>query len=763
MDCGRPEREEQNMFELDAFLSETGRESEATFEGQKRILSFRQYLDAFCATPERFGRSAAQYLLDAFDHYGSEEVPGIGGKVRRFRLFDAPFDNGRRKLHGYEDAQNTVYSILRRFAATGRADRLILIHGPNGSGKTSFIDLIVRALEHYSALDEGAFFRINWIFTERLEGKEQVGFGARDTPADTLAFVDENLISCKIVSELRESPIFLLPPPARVKLFDHLLGEAGGNEKRIERLKGTFLREGTLSSKSKDIYEALLTAYRGDWQKVVRHVQVERCYISKRFRVGAAVVEPQQSVDAAARPLNFDAGVSLPPFLQGRTFLELHGELADGAGGLVEFSDMLKRPLEMNKYLLNTCERGTVSVGGTVMHLNTVFMGTCNAKYLTAFKGAPDFTSFKGRLELVRMGYLREWKKEREIYREFLSELAGPRHVAPHTLDVAALWAVMTRLRRPDPGDFPSDLTEIISRLTPLQKAKLYGEGRLPEGLNGEEQRALWSATTKLRDEFNEAFSEFEEFTCSAYEGRRGASSREVMVLLADAARLPNRRCLSPLAVLDAVGETVKDRSLYDFLRLVPDEGYQDVDGLTDDAREEYYRWVLVEAFDSMELIAEDEFGRRVEEYFRHAKAYVAGEKVENPRTGTYEDPSEEVLGGMEKLLDLKEESDSFRRNLMTQIAAFSMEHPGRKLKFLDIFPDLFTRLRESYYRQQEPALESLARYVIAAGTEDDALVPQHERPRVTRTLDHMRERHGYCDHCTREVLGFILRKMADR
>jgi len=751
------------MVDLGAFLEETGRESEAAFEGQKRILSFQQYVESFCATPERFGRSAAQYLLDAFDHYGTEEVPGIGGKVRRFKLFNAPFDEGRRKLYGYEEAQNTVYSILRRFAATGRADRLILIHGPNGSGKTSFIDLVVRAIEHYSTLDEGALFRINWIFTERLEGKESVGFGARDTPSDTLAFVDENLISCKIVSELRESPIFLLPPTARAKLFDQLLAEAGDNEKRVERLKGAFLREGTLSSKSKVIYEGLLTAYRGDWEKVVRHVQIERYYVSKRFRVGAAVVEPQQSVDAAVRPLNFDAGVSLPPFLQGRTLLEMHGELADGAGGLVEFSDMLKRPLEMNKYLLNTCERGSVSVSGEVMHLNTVFLGTCNAKYLTAFKSSPDFTSFKGRLELVRMGYLREWKKEREIYREFLGELAGTRHVAPHTLDIAALWAVLTRLRKPESGDFSSEVSGLVSRLTPLQKAVLYGEGRLPEGLSGEEQKALWAATAKLRDEFNEAFSEFEEFTCSAYEGRRGASSREVMSLLADAARLPDRGCLSPLAVLESVSEILKDPSLYDFLRLVPDEGYQDADGLTEDAYEQYFNWVLVEAYDSMELIAEGEFGRRVEEYFRHAKAYVAGEKVENPRTGSYENPSEEVLGGMEKLIDLQEESDAFRRNLMTQIAAFSLEHPGEKLKYEVIFPDLFARLRASYYRQQEPALETLARHIIAADTENDALVPAHERPRVVRTLANMRERHGYCDQCTREVLSFILRKLAER
>jgi predicted Ser/Thr protein kinase len=151
-----------------------------------------------------------------------------------------------------------------------------------------------------------------------------------------------------------------------------------------------------------------------------------------------------------------------------------------------------------------------------------------------------------------------------------------------------------------------------------------------------------------------------------------------------------------------------------------------------------------------------------VEEYFRHVKAYVSGEKLENPRTGRYEDPSTEVLEGVEKLLELKEAADSFRRNLVTKIAAFSLEHRGGRLDYAEIFPELFNRLRESYYQQQQQALTVLARYALVLGTDDDALVPRHERARVERTFQNMRERHGYCDHCTREVLSFVLRRLGE-
>ena len=82
------------MVDLDAFIKETTKASEAAFEGEKRILSFRQFLDAFAEQRVHMGRNAAQYLLDCFDHYGTEQVDGIGGKVTRFKLFDAPQELG---------------------------------------------------------------------------------------------------------------------------------------------------------------------------------------------------------------------------------------------------------------------------------------------------------------------------------------------------------------------------------------------------------------------------------------------------------------------------------------------------------------------------------------------------------------------------------------------------------------------------------------------------------------------------------------------
>ncbi|MBE7463255.1 MAG: serine protein kinase PrkA [Planctomycetes bacterium] len=752
------------MFKVDDFLKEATQHSLEAFQKQRRVLSFQQWLDLFLKDPATQGRNAAQYLVDCLDYYGHYEVDSIGGKARRYKLFDAPFDAGRTRMIGHEAAQHDVYDLFHRFAATGKADRLVLSHGPNGSGKSTLIDLLVRGQEAYSRTDEGSIFTFNWIFTERLEGSGQMGFSARDElPKDSLAFIDENLISCKIVSELRESPLFLIPQPERNRLLDRLLAEGERSPKRVERLKGSYLREGDLSAKSKAIFEALLNAYRGDWLKVIKHVQVERYFVSKRFRVASSVIEPQQNVDAAARPMSFEAGAVLPPALQGLQLLELSGELIDASGGIVEYSDVLKRPLELNKYLLNTCERGSISLHGVVAHLNTVLMGTCNEKYLSAFKANPDFTSFKGRIELVRMGYLLEWRKEREVYRDFIEELRGERHVAPHTLDAAALWAVMTRLRKPDPERYSEEAQAVVKKLTPLEKARLYGEGTAPERLNTDQKRALLSVVVRMRDEHNEDAAEFENFVCSAYEGRRGASAREMRSLLADAAGNHDKPCLSPLAVFNEMRNLMKDRSVYDFLRLEPEDGYSDPESHIGEVEDEYFRWIMVEAYDSMELIEEQEFTRRVEDYFRHVRGYVSGEKIENVRTGQYEPASTSVMEGLEKLMDLKESADNFRRNVMTKIAAWSLEHPNVKLSYPEIFPDLVHNLRASYYKNKQKDLETLAQYILTSGTEDAALVPQAQRPRVEKALGTMREKYGYCDACAKEALSFMLRRLNEK
>src|SRR5678815_4641919 len=113
------------------------------------------------------------------------------------------------------------------------------------------------------------------------------------------------------------------------------------------------------------------------------------------------------SVDAAERQLTMDRSLaSLPASLQAVTLYEAKGELIDSAGGVLEFSDLLKRPLDAFKYLQLSIETGEVALTQQNVLLNCVMMGSANELHLDAFREHPEFASFRGRLELIRTPYL---------------------------------------------------------------------------------------------------------------------------------------------------------------------------------------------------------------------------------------------------------------------------------------------------------------------------------------------------------------------
>ena len=118
------------------------------FTRNRRVLSFAEYLALVFSQPTRQLRSSTQYIVDCFDHYGTETVRYPWGEVKRWKLFDAPWDNGEDRLFGQEAVQGQTYRVLRTFVQDGRPNKLILLHGPNGSAKSTFMSVIMGGLEY---------------------------------------------------------------------------------------------------------------------------------------------------------------------------------------------------------------------------------------------------------------------------------------------------------------------------------------------------------------------------------------------------------------------------------------------------------------------------------------------------------------------------------------------------------------------------------------------------------------------------------------
>jgi predicted Ser/Thr protein kinase len=715
------------------------------FTRNRRVMSFTEYLTFAFADPMRQLRSSTQYLVDCFDYYGSEAVRYPWGEVQRWKLFDAPWASGDDRLFGQEAVQSAVYRVLRTFVQDGRPNKLILLHGPNGSAKSTFIRCLGRALEHYSTLEEGALYRFSWIFPSQKSTRGGIGFGGGNPSIeskDSFAYLPDDQVDARIGDELRDHPLLLIPVDEREKVIGKLLVGRSFNV-------SDYLRQGTLSPKNRAIFDALLASYQGDYVQVLRHVRVERFEISHRYRQGWVTVEPQLSVDATERQITADRTLgALPPSLQSVNLHEYGGEVVGANRGMIEFDDLLKRPLEHYKYLLTTVERAALSMTTATLFLDLVFLGSCNDIHLAAFREIPDFQSFKGRIELVRVPFILDVRHEEALYRERLREAAGSRHVAPHTAYVAALWAVLSRMRKPQIERFPSTLAEVIGKLTPLEKAELYSAGQVPEDLGPDRARELAAHT---RDLFHESD------TYPIYEGRVGASPREMQTVLLAAASSSRYEYVSPLVVLDEIVELTKQTSLYEFLRQdVQPGGYHDHKKLVDVAKGRLFDRIDDEVRVSVGLVEESEYTRVFERYVTHVMHAIKKEKVRNAQTGRTEDPDESMMREVERTLEISGRADDFRQSLIAKIGAWSLDHRGQKPVMSEIFADLLRKLKDAYFERHRKTIAKGVHDLVALLSGNEGHLNADARVRADAALQMLTSRYGYTRDSARDLVGAL-------
>lgn len=715
------------------------------FTRQRRVMSFAEYLELVLTQPAKQLRSAAHYLADCIDHFGTTTVRYPYGDARRFVLFDCPWADGEDRLFGQEAVQNEVYDAVRAMVREGRSNKVILLHGPNGSAKSTFLRCLGRGVEHYSTLDEGALFRFSWIFPSQKTNRSGIGFGgiagAVDATASFAGLPDDS-IDARLGDELRDHPLLLVPLEERTKLLAQL-------ELPASYPLSDYIRHGTLSAKNRAVYETLLASYQGDYDKVLRHVRIERFYVSQRYRTGWVTVEPQLSIDANERQITADRSLAaLPPSLQSVSLFEYGGEIVGANRGLIEYDDLLKRPLEHYKYLLTTVERGELSLPSAQLFLDLVFVGSCNDIHLSAFREMPDFQSFKGRFELIRVPYILDVRHEESLYQDRLRDAAGDRHVAPHTAYVAALWAVLTRMRKPQVERYPSTLADVLSKLSPLDKALLYTEGRVPPELSPDKAKLL---SAHIKDLWREADG------YPIYEGRVGASPREMQAVLLAAIGANRYGYVSPLVVLDEISDLIKHTSLYDFLRQdIQPGGFHDHKKLVEVVRQRLFDRIDDQVRAAVGLVEESEYVRVFERYITHVIHVVRKEKVRNPGTGRMEDPDVAMMVEVEKTLEASGRAEDFRGSLIAKIGAWSLDHKGQKPVLSEIFSDLMRKLRDAYFERHKVAIGRGVKDLMVELVDDGASLSVEARQRAQNAVAALIEHHGYRRESLRDLVGAL-------
>lgn len=726
---------------------------EKRFQKGRRVLSFSEYLDLFASDPLRHARDASRYLRDCFDHFGTTSVEQPWGRFTRWRLFDLPWDPAlsHHALIGQEQVQEEIYRSISNFVREGRANRLVLLHGPNGSAKSTIVACIMRALEHYSTLDDGMLYRFNWVFPSSKTLRGSLGFGQKESTSSVASYahLPDDQIDAKLLVEVRDHPLFLIPVAERAALLEKLATEklgAAPSEGFCD-----WIMRGELSHKSQSVFEALLSSYNGSYTEVLKHVQVERYFVSQRYRVGAVTIGPQMSVDAAERQITMDRSLaSLPASLQAVTLYEAKGELVDAAGGILEFSDLLKRPLDAFKYLQLSIETGEVALTQQNVTLNCVMMGSANELHLDAFREHPEFASFRGRLELIRTPYLRSYIHEQRIYDTHVVPHIR-RHVAPHATEMAAQFAVLTRMRKPNTDKYPRALSNALSGVTAVEKMDLYATARAPERLEPDAQKVLKAGV-------REVFEESDAYPI--YEGRIGASPREISVVLLDAAQSPVFKCLSPLAVLEEIEQLCQRKAEFEWLQQDTQAGgYHDVKLFRETLLSRLLTSWEQELYASSGIVAEEQYDDLFERYVQHVSVWVKKERIRNKVTGDYEEPDEGMMREVERLLDVKGDAQDARKQMISAIAAWAIDHPGQKVEARQVFPQMIKRLKDAIFADKRVDVAKRARDVVVFVRDEGSGLDDTRRREAREALDRLASKFGYCDNCAADMASMLVRK----
>ncbi|RZA10622.1 MAG: hypothetical protein EOP10_34450, partial [Proteobacteria bacterium] len=314
--------------------------------------------------------------------------------------------------------------------------------------------------------------------------------------------------------------------------------------------------------------------------------------------------------------------------------------------GILEFSDMLKRPIEAFKYLLATVEKGSANLPSSTAPLDIVFFASTNEKHLDAFKTIPDFASFRSRFELLTVPYLLRPSLESKIYEQDIRALNKIKPIAPHALETLAVWATMTRLKQPNPDYYDTKYRALISRLDPRTKLKLYEGESLSPVFKPQEESQLYELRRTICEEYQNVV---------AYEGRFGASPRELRSILYRAVQNKKHETLTPMAIYEELDRLVKDRTVYEFLQLEPRGKYHQPQEFIAMCRKDFMDVFEREVTAAMTLVDDLQYEALFNRYIEHVVAQLKKEKVYSKHTNSHEQPNENLMKEVERILKDKE------------------------------------------------------------------------------------------------------------
>lgn len=723
-------------------------EARKEVDENSKVLSFYDYMETFNAHPQRHLRPTYQYLLEMLNHYGVDDNGS-------YKLFESDHEDCP-PVFGQQNPEQQIIQNLTNFKEEGHNNKFILLVGPNGSAKSSIVRKIMKGVEDYSQTDEGALYTFSWIFPIDTYVKGTLGLAS--SPASqslsSFAYLEDKDISAILNSELKDCPLLLIP----LKHRQQMINEAFADQPEVlDDIRNTYFYNGDLSKRNRMIYDALLKNYKGDHTNVLKHIRVEKFNLSRRYSSGAVTIEPQIHVDARIQQITMDKRLaSLPPSLQSLNLFAMHGEIVMANRGILEYSDLLKRPLDSYKYLLQTMETGNINLNGVLTQLDIFFIGTSNEIHMAAFKQHPDFNSFKGRFNFIRVPYLLDYKKEEKIYNKQVQSLHERATFEPHSLEALCLFAVMTRLRASQSKNFENKkLANIITSLNPLEKALLLSEEVVPKRFDTESTQILKQGLSELRGEYE---------IDNLYEGKFGLSPRDMKNIIYKISSRNDH--VTFIDVIEYLQKLILKKNEYDFLNMTPQGDYHHATRFVSLIKEHSLDLFDNELRESLGLVDDRSYESYIKKYVENINAIIKGEKIKNPSTGSFEEPSEYFIKEFEKNINLKEPPKTFRSHLISKLGAWYLDNPGEKVNYMEVFPELVSLLQQTFRNEQKGLIETISKNLVffEAEQKEEAAgkatpLSEEHRKQIQSIVDNLVERYHYSANGALALIKYTIKE----
>jgi serine protein kinase len=561
--------------------------------------TFDEYLETVRENP-RVTRTSYERLYDMVVSYGSRPVEGTRDNLVHWKFFDDPDTGGRDAIFGLHRPLMELVNVFKSAALKyGSERRVLLLHGPVGSSKSTIARLLKRGLERYSTTDAGALFTYGW----RNE--------------------DGTVTWCP----MREEPLHLVPVGDRPAVLDYLhAGQIGKSDPYYAEISGD------LCPLCRFMFNEKLKIADGDWTQVVKDVVVKRLILSEQDRIGIGTFQPKDEKNQDSTELTGDInyrkiaeyGSDSDP----RAF-NFDGEFNVANRGMIEFIEVLKLDVAFLYDLLGASQEHKIKPKKFAQtDIDTVIIGHTNEPEYRKLQSNEFMEALRDRTVKIDVPYVTKLQDEIGIYeKDYNPVRVRGKHIAPHTIQIAAMWAILTRLEDPKHAG-----------LSLLQKLKLYN-GKTLAGFTMDNIEQLRS----------EAKSE----------GLHGISPRYVQDKISNAL-VSNATAtgLNPFMVLNELENGLKHHSL------IANEEIRDK--YTDIVKNEVQRAIAAD---------EEALTRLCGNYIDNVKAYTQKEKVRNKFTGQQEEPDERLMRSIEERIDIPDtRKDDFRREIMNYIGALSLD-----------------------------------------------------------------------------------------